>query len=88
MVVMMKNEGKNGDDGNWMNEEDKSAFDALMENNCFHVDVQEQGHHERNGEVEENEQLMQKKWVALNKKWEEGMVVKILHFQSCSKTTL
>jgi hypothetical protein len=36
------------------------------------VDVQEQGHHERNGEVEENEKLMQKQWVALNKKMGGG----------------
>jgi hypothetical protein len=68
MVAMMKDEAQIGDDGNWMDEEYKSASDALMENNCFHMDVQEQGHHERNGEVEKNEQLMQKQWVALNKK--------------------
>lgn len=68
----MKDEGQNGDDGNWMNEEDKSASEPLMENNYFHMDVQEQSHHERNGEVEENEQLMKKKWVALNKKMGGG----------------
>ncbi len=36
---MMKDEGKNGDDGNWMNEEYKSASEPLMENNYFHMDV-------------------------------------------------
>jgi hypothetical protein len=39
MVTMMKDERQNGDDGNWMNEENKSASEPLMENNCFHVDI-------------------------------------------------
>jgi len=61
MAKMMMDEGKDGDDGIWMNEEDQSAFEPLMNNNCFHVDIQEHDHHEMNGVLEKNEYLMQKK---------------------------
>jgi hypothetical protein len=41
MVKTMKNEKEDGDNGIWMNEEDHSASNPLVDNNCFHVDVQE-----------------------------------------------
>ncbi len=66
---MMKDERKDGDDGIWMNGEYQSAIEPLMDSNCFHADVQEQGHHERN---EVFEQLIQEQWVALNKKRREN----------------
>jgi hypothetical protein len=36
-----------------MNEEDHSASNPLVDNNCFHVDVQEWSHHEVSGVLEE-----------------------------------
>lgn len=39
MVEMMKDEGEDGDDGIWINEEDQNAFEALIDNNCIHVEV-------------------------------------------------
>ncbi len=63
-------EAEDGDDDIWMNEENQSAFEPLMNNNCFHVDIQEQGHHEMNGVLKNNEYLMQKQWATLNKKME------------------
>ncbi len=39
-MVVMNDEKENGDDGNWMNEEDQNASKPLMDSNCFHVDVQ------------------------------------------------
>ncbi len=44
---MMKDEG-DGDDDIWMSKEDQNASKPLIKSNYFHVDVQEQGHHERN----------------------------------------
>ncbi len=53
MVKTMKNEKEDGDNGIWMNEEDHSASNPLVDNNCFHVDVQEWSHHEVSGVLEE-----------------------------------
>ncbi len=51
-MVVMNDEKENGDDGNWMNEEDQNASKPLMDSNCFHVDVQKWGHHEKTGVLE------------------------------------
>ncbi len=67
-VEMMKDEEGDGDDDIWMNNEDQSAFAPLIQSNCFHVDIQEQGHHERNGVHEQDKQFMKNQRVALNEK--------------------
>ncbi len=58
MAKTLTDEGEDGDDGIWMNGEDQSAYEPLTNNNYFHVDIQEQGHHEMNGVLEKNEYLM------------------------------
>jgi hypothetical protein len=88
MAKTMTNEGEDGDDGIWMNAENQNAFEPLTNNNCFHVDIQEQGHHEMNEVLEKNEYLMQKQHATLKKKWEEGMAIKLLHIRSCSRMDL
>jgi hypothetical protein len=35
----MKDEGGDDDDGRWMSEEDRSAFEPLINNNFFHMDI-------------------------------------------------
>jgi hypothetical protein len=60
MVDTMKDEGVGGYDGIWMNERDSNAFEPMIDNNYFHVDVHEQGHYEMNGMLEKSEHLMQK----------------------------
>jgi hypothetical protein len=39
MVEMMKDEGEDGDDGIWINEEDHNASKALIDNNCIHMEI-------------------------------------------------
>jgi hypothetical protein len=48
----MTDEGEDGDDDIWMNEENKSAFEPLTGSNFFHVDIHEKCHHEMNGVLE------------------------------------
>ncbi len=72
MANMRTNERVYGYDGIWMNEEDKSASKPLANNNCFHVDVQEGGHHEMNGGARKKKHLMQKQWAALKNKMGGG----------------
>lgn len=38
MAKMMKDEGEDGDDGIWINE-DHNASEALIGNNCIHMEV-------------------------------------------------
>jgi hypothetical protein len=52
VAKMMKYEREDGDNGIWMNEEDKNASNPLVDSNCFHADVEEWGHHEMNGVLE------------------------------------
>jgi hypothetical protein len=49
MVDTTKDEGVGGYDGIWMNEGDSNACEPMIDNNYFHMDVHEQGHHEMNG---------------------------------------
>jgi hypothetical protein len=39
MAKMMKDEREDGNNFIWMNEEDHSASNPLVDNNCFHMDV-------------------------------------------------
>jgi hypothetical protein len=39
MVEMMKDEGEDGDDGIWINEEDQNASETLIDNYCICVKV-------------------------------------------------
>jgi hypothetical protein len=57
MEKTMMDEGEDDDVGIWMNEENQSAFEPLTNNNCFHVDIQEQGHHEMNGVLEKKKKI-------------------------------
>jgi hypothetical protein len=52
LIDMMKDEKGNGDDDIWIWWYCQSASEPLIKNNYFHMDVYEQGHHERNGEHE------------------------------------
>jgi hypothetical protein len=72
MPDRMMDERAGGYNGIWMNEEDQSAFELLIDNNYFYVDVQEQSHHEMNMVLEKKKHLMQKRKVALNKKTNKG----------------
>jgi hypothetical protein len=55
----MRDEG-DGDDNIWMSKKDQNASKSLIKSNYFHMDVQEQGHHERNEARKQDEQLMKK----------------------------
>jgi hypothetical protein len=39
MAKTLTNEGEDGDNGIWMNEEDQNAYEPLIDNNYFHVDI-------------------------------------------------
>jgi hypothetical protein len=52
LVEMMKYEKGDGDNDIWMSKESQSAYEPLIKNNYCHMDVQKQGHHERNGSCE------------------------------------
>jgi hypothetical protein len=52
LAKMMKDEKGNGDNDIWMSKESQSASEPLIKSNYFHMDIQEQGHHERNGACE------------------------------------
>lgn len=49
LVKMLKDEKGDGDDDIQMSKESQNAYEPLIKSNYFHMDVQEQGHHERNG---------------------------------------
>jgi hypothetical protein len=64
----MMDERVGGYDGIWMNEENQNAFELLINNNYFYVDVQERSHHEMNMVLEKKEHLMQKQRATLSEK--------------------
>jgi hypothetical protein len=43
-----------------MNEGYSNAFEPMINNYYFHMDVHEKSHHEMNGMLEKNEHLLQK----------------------------
>jgi hypothetical protein len=49
LAKMRKDEKGDGDNDIWINKEGQTTYEPLIKNNYFHVDIQEQGHHERNG---------------------------------------
>lgn len=88
MVDTTKDERVGGYDGIWMNEGDSNTFEPMIDNNYFHVDVHEQGHHEMNGVLKNwtfNAKMVScPKW----KKQKEGMAIKFSLIQSCSTMIL
>jgi hypothetical protein len=52
MMKQIRNEWTSGYHDTWMNEDDNSRFELLMNVNYFHVDVHEKSHHELNGLLE------------------------------------
>jgi hypothetical protein len=71
-----------------MNEENQNPSNSLVIVTCFHVDVEKWGHHEMNGVLEKNGQLMQKNGLPYIKQMRGRNGSQLLHIQSCSKMIL